>query len=71
VTHAQFRQANDPETPQETFLELSKTDDELILGALALDPSSPEHVISELEKTESQYIRECLRQRRGLIRHES
>jgi RimJ/RimL family protein N-acetyltransferase len=59
--HQMFRQANDPGTATEILVQLSKSKDELIRGAIACNQSTPAFVIETLLNDSSEHVLSCLR----------
>lgn len=64
--HNIFRQANDPDTPADVLIALSKSKDEIIRGAIAFNKNTPELVLNSLIHERNLDIFNCLR-KRGII----
>ncbi len=62
-SHLILRQANDNESPKELLATLSKSNDEILRGAIALNPATPKDILEELLKDNSSYVLSCLRKR--------
>lgn len=61
--HDLFRVANDPESAPEILAQLSKSDDELIRGAVAYNSSTPSESTESLKHDSSEHVIDCLRKR--------
>jgi len=61
--HDTFRRANDPDTPSELLVELSRSENEIIRGAIAYNISTPHFVIDYLLEDPSEHVLSCLRKR--------
>ncbi len=64
VDHQTFRAANDPLTPPQELFLLSKSESEIIRGAVALNSSTPEMALRTLENDRSDHVQECLAMRK-------
>lgn len=56
-------QANDSGSSKELLTILSKSNDEILRGAIALNPSTPKNVLEELLNDNSSYVQSCLGKR--------
>lgn len=65
-THLQFRKASSEETSAQDLSELSKTNDALILCAVASNKSTNETTILALKESKVPEVIDCLR-KRGII----
>jgi len=63
ISHLMFRQANDNNSPKELLATLSKSNDEILRGAVALNPATPTNTLEELLNDSSSYVLSCLRKR--------
>lgn len=61
--HSIFRKASSEETSPEELSEIAKTDDILILSAVAANKSSSEKTIESLRSTGFPEVLDCLRKR--------
>jgi len=63
ISHQTFRQANDNDSPKELLATISKSNDEILRGAVALNPTTPTDILEELLNDNSSYVLSCLRKR--------
>lgn len=61
--HSTFCLANDPNTAPEVLARLSKSDDEVIRGAVAYNKSTPDETIAQLLEDTSSHVLSVLRKR--------
>jgi len=61
--HNALRQASDPDTPADTLINLSKSNDELIRGAVAFNKSTPDEALDALLNEKNAHVLSCLRKR--------
>jgi hypothetical protein len=64
--HAVFREANSEETSSKRLSELAKSDDILIVCAVASNKSTSKETIAELQSNEVSEVLNCLR-KRGIV----
>lgn len=58
--HQKFREANSPETDQETLKKLAQDSDEVVRSAVAHNPSKPVGAVEILFNDKSKYVQEAL-----------
>lgn len=63
--HADFRMANDEDTPADTLALLALSTDELVRGAVALNANTPSSILNKLREDASDHVQACLLLRKG------
>jgi RimJ/RimL family protein N-acetyltransferase len=63
MSHSILGQANDHNSPKELLETLSKSNDEILRGAIALNPATPIDILEGLLNDNSSYVLSCLRKR--------
>ncbi len=58
-----FREVNDNNSPKELLATISKSDEEILRGAVALNSSTPADILEALLNDSSSYVLSCLRKR--------
>lgn len=61
--HNLFRQASCPDTPPDILMELIKSEDKQVRGAVALNKNTPYKAIEQLLNDKDSYVLSCLRMR--------